>query len=72
MAEAREGLLAVGVDAEDADRWLGVIEQRTESGMTGAAWQRAWVARYGADMAALTEACYQQQNSGLPVHEWSM
>lgn len=72
LAEAREGLLAVGVDAEDADRWLGVIEQRTESGMTGAAWQRAWVARYGADMAALTEACYQQQNSGLPVHEWSM
>src|SRR5262247_575590 len=38
---AAEGLHAWGVDTEQADRLLGIIEQRCLTGRTGAAWQVA-------------------------------
>lgn len=66
---AREGLVALEIDADDIDRYLGVIEQRVLTQRTGTAWQRQRVAA-GDDMAAMTEAYYQQQRTGRPVHEW--
>ena len=41
---AAEGLHAWGVDTEQADRLLGIIEQRCLTGRTGAGWQIATVA----------------------------
>lgn len=67
---AAEGLAARGVAGDDIDRYLGVIAARIASRQTGAAWQRAWVARHGHDMAALTLAYADNQDGGAPVHEW--
>jgi gamma-glutamyl:cysteine ligase YbdK (ATP-grasp superfamily) len=50
---AHDGLVRWGVNPADADRLLGIIEQRCLTGRTGAAWQVATVAaltqRSGAD-----------------------
>jgi gamma-glutamyl:cysteine ligase YbdK (ATP-grasp superfamily) len=69
---ARSGLHDLGIDAAEIERWLGIIEQRARTKRTGSAWQRAWVARYGLDMAALTEAYLAHQADGKPVHEWTL
>lgn len=69
---ARRGLQALGIDDAEIATWLGVIEGRVRSGRTGAAWQRAWVARHGADMQALTQAYLERQAGGAPVHEWGL
>jgi len=70
MPLARDGLLSMGIDASETDHWLGIVQARISSMQNGAAWQRAWVAKYGADMNGLTEAYLQRQASGRPVHEW--
>jgi len=49
-----------------------VIEGRMDTGQTGTAWQRAWVARHGRDMAALTAAYLERQDAGRPVHAWDL
>jgi hypothetical protein len=72
LPRARSGLLELGIDASETDLWLGVIEGRVRSGRTGSAWQRAWVERHGPDMTALTAAYLECQQSGLPVHEWTV
>jgi len=66
----REGLLALGVDSDEAEHWLEIIRARVESGQNGAAWQRAFVERYGADMEDLTLAYLANQAGGTPVHTW--
>ncbi|HEB96110.1 MAG TPA: glutamate--cysteine ligase [Sedimenticola thiotaurini] len=72
LPRARNGLAMLGIDRVEIDRWLGVIDGRLENGQNGAAWQRAWVARHGSDMAALTAAYLERQQSGRPVHEWDL
>ncbi len=67
---ARQGLHALDITAADSELYLDIIARRLASGQTGAAWQRAFVARHGPDMAALTAAYYTAQQSGRPVHEW--
>lgn len=69
---AREGLERLEIDVGARERYLDIIDQRVRSACNGAAWQRAFVARHGRDMAALTEAYWQRQESGLPVHEWDI
>ncbi|MGD8851714.1 MAG: glutamate-cysteine ligase family protein [Gammaproteobacteria bacterium] len=67
---AREGLDLLTVTPGDRDRYLGIVKARLRNACTGAAWQRAWVARHGGDLRALTEAYYVRQQSGVPVHDW--
>jgi hypothetical protein len=69
---ARTGLRDLGIDAAECEHWLGIIEQRARTKRTGSAWQCAWVARFGPDMAALTEAYLAHQADGRPVHEWAL
>jgi gamma-glutamyl:cysteine ligase YbdK (ATP-grasp superfamily) len=69
---ARLGLSDLGLAGEDIDRYLGIIEARVDSGRNGAGWQRAWVARHGRDMAALTNAYAERQGDGAPVHRWPL
>ncbi|WP_455209332.1 hypothetical protein [Kaarinaea lacus] len=66
------GLEKAGIDANDIDTYLGIIEQRTNNACNGAAWQRAFTTRYGKDMQSLTRAYVERQNSGVPVHEWDL
>ncbi len=69
---ARNGLTQLGIKREDIDHYLGIIEQRTQSGQTGANWQRQYVEKYGKDMQALTLAYQKNQQSGQAVHEWQL
>jgi hypothetical protein len=69
---ARQGLESLDIHQADINHYLGIIAARLRSGQTGAAWQRAYVARHGRDMQALTAAYLSQQRSGLPVHEWGL
>jgi len=69
---AAEGLERLGIDPDEAAHWLGIITRRLETGRNGAVWQRAWVNRHGRDMAALTEAYMERQESGRLVHEWTL
>lgn len=74
---AHQGLEAYGLSAAARERYLGVIEERALTGQTGAAWQRAQVARREAAgenrRTALTEMLrdyIRNMQSGKPVHEW--
>jgi len=72
LPRANQGLTALGIDASEIDRWLGIIASRLRTGQTGSAWQRAWIARHGPDLRALTAAYLERQESGLPVHQWPL
>jgi len=72
MPLAREGLARLGIAPEEGRYWLDIIAERVASGQNGAAWQRAYVERHGADMQELTLAYLERQASGLPVHVWPL
>jgi gamma-glutamyl:cysteine ligase YbdK (ATP-grasp superfamily) len=73
---AREGLLAAGVAAAEADRLLDVISGRAAAGQTGAVWQRVTLAILERDrerheaLAAMFERYLQHAQTGQPVHTW--
>jgi hypothetical protein len=74
---ARRGLLEWGVEAGDVDYYLGIIEERTLSGMSGAGWQLATyrhLVESGLDGDQATHELvrrYQQRSYGsTPVHTW--
>jgi len=75
---AREGLDHWGVNQVDADRLLGIIEQRCLTGQTGAAWQIATVAEItrhsGVDRHAalrqMTQRYIEHMHTNEPVHTW--
>ena len=75
---AREGLRLWQVDHAQADRMLGVIEQRCLTGRTGATWQTETVhrlqGRNGLDREAalreMTQRYLALMHAGDPVHTW--
>lgn len=69
---AREGLTRLEIHPDSIDRFIATIEARARTGRTGTAWQRAFAATHGKDMAALTQAYLECQKSGQPVHEWAV
>jgi hypothetical protein len=69
---AREGLVLLGVDGEDIERYLDIAATRVRSGQNGAAWQRAHLAAHGGDFFRLTADYLEHQRSGAPVHEWAL
>jgi len=69
---AREGLKLLGADEDDIDRYLAIAAARVRTGQNGAAWQRAYVAKYGRDFFRLTADYLEHQRSAMPVHEWDI
>ena len=69
---ARAGLERLEVAADDREQMLDIIAARNATGQNGATWQRAWVERHGRDMRGLTAAYLERQDSGQPVHEWTL
>jgi gamma-glutamyl:cysteine ligase YbdK (ATP-grasp superfamily) len=75
---ARDGLAAWGVDADQSDRLLEIIEQRCLTGQTGAAWQKATVGALSNHGAAdrrealrlMTQRYIDHMHSNEPVHTW--
>ncbi|QIS12158.1 hypothetical protein [Nocardia arthritidis] len=74
---AAAGLDAWGVDADDRDHYLGVIEARVRCGRTGAAWQTRMVhhleergmGRISA-LGEMTRRYVECSHTGAPVHTW--
>jgi CBS domain-containing protein len=75
---ARSGLLDSGLDKKDVDRYLGIIEERVQSGRTGAQWQLQSLAAMGVRgplserLSAITAAIASRQQTGQPVHGWEL
>jgi len=67
---AGHGLELLEIAAEDRERYLGIVRDRVYNACTGSNWQRAYLARHHCDMQALTEAYYERQQAGAPVHDW--
>jgi len=71
---ARQGLSSVHVATGDVDKYLGIIEERTRSGQTGARWiMKSLAGNSGAKDAArrrLTAAMLTNQKQGQPIHRW--
>ena len=72
LPAAHAALARLDIPDDDIDRFLGIVTRRVESNTNGAAWQRRWVEKHGADFGALTNAYVEAQQSGEPVHEWSL
>lgn len=70
--KAERALVVAGVDKWSARKYMDIIRARARSGMNGAAWQRAWVNCNGRDMQGLMGAYLALQQSGKPVHTWSV
>ena len=75
---AHDGLGRWGVDQADADRLLGIIEQRCLTGRNGATWQVNGVvsaAQRGAGrtegLRQMTQSYIERMHENKPVHTWS-
>jgi CBS domain-containing protein/gamma-glutamyl:cysteine ligase YbdK (ATP-grasp superfamily) len=75
---ARHGLTIAGIDANDIERYLQVIEQRVASAQTGAQWMLRSLASFkdrgtrSERMSSLTAAAVARQKTGAPAHEWPL
>lgn len=69
---AREGLNELDLDKDDIKNYLGIIEGRAKTGQNGATWQRAYMKKCSGIVEVLCGAYYEHQESGQPVHEWSV
>lgn len=75
---AREGLKDAGVDADDIDHYLGIVEARVKSDGTGAQWlcrSLAAIKNEGTRaqrLVALTAATAARQAEDAPGHEWPL
>ena len=73
---AREGLSSSHVASEDIDKYLGIIEERTRCGQTGARWIMKSVCANGnsaakdAGQRKLTAEILANQKQNQPVHRW--
>ncbi|MGK7370537.1 MAG: glutamate-cysteine ligase family protein [Candidatus Halalkalibacterium sp. M3_1C_030] len=74
---AREGLEKVNIREDDIDDYLGIINERVESGQTGATWiinNYASLMKENSSkeqtLAAITTAMIKNQKKGEPVHKW--
>ena len=73
---ARQGLTSAHVASEDIERYLGIIEERTRKGQTGARWIMKSLSANGnsfsknAGQRRLTAAMLTNQMQGQPIHRW--
>jgi CBS domain-containing protein len=74
---AREGLAEAGCDEGDAERFLGVVEQRVTGDTTGSSWMLRSLNAMGDGatpdlrLRALVDTVIKRQREDLPVHEWA-
>jgi gamma-glutamyl:cysteine ligase YbdK (ATP-grasp superfamily) len=69
---AGEGLASLGVDDADIRQMIRILDDRAASGQTGSAWQRAYCAQHRCSFRDMTEAYLRNQQSGRPVHSWTV
>ena len=70
LIEAETGLHKLGIDEQDIKHYLGIIEQRINSGQTGSEWQRRFAEYHDGDMQLMTKTYFNNQKTNEPVHLW--
>lgn len=74
---ARSGLADAGVSPNDIDRYLGIIQERVETGTTGSRWTVRSLQRMRGHgtrserLAAVTAGAIAREHSGAPCHTWT-
>ena len=75
---AREGLQEAGIDQDDIDRYLGVLQERVALRRTGARWSLESLHNMGEHgtldqrLRCLVSSMVHQQSSGKPICEWEL
>ena len=73
LPAAKKSLAKMGVDSAEIEYYLDeIIHQRVLNGQNGAYWQKYFIDCHGKDFQALTEKYMEHQNSGKPVHLWTI
>ena len=73
---ARSGLASAGVSSDDIDKYLGILHDRVETGLTGSRWilrSLAGMKAHGTRterLSAVTAGAITRQKDGRPCHEW--
>ena len=69
---AQQGLCEAGVHEDEARELLAIIDERAQSGRTGAAVQRAWLPadERGRALRAMVERYLAHSFGAQPVHRW--
>jgi len=70
LIEAETGLYKLGINQQDCQRYLSIIEQRVAKNRTGSQWQLNFLNTHQDNRTQLTLNYLKNQKSGLPVHEW--
>ena len=70
LPAARAGLADLNIDADDRDRYIGVVENRVRHGQTGTVWQTAGLDSRGGDFYRLMAAYCERQRSGVEISQW--
>lgn len=70
LVEAETGLHKLGINEQDIKYYLGIIEQRINSGQTGSEWQRRFVEYHDGNMQLMTKNYFNNQKTNEPVHLW--
>ena len=68
----KQQLEIIGLDQNDIDKYIGIIEQRIKTKQNGANWQKAFAQKNNFDMQSLTFAYFNNQRNFQPVHEWQV
>jgi CBS domain-containing protein len=75
---AEEGLKKAKIDKKDIDKYLGIIRDRVDSGITGAQWMLDAHANLtkkttGEDaLTIITAGILKNQTKNIPVHKWKL
>jgi CBS domain-containing protein len=75
---ARHGLQKNGIDPEDIDRYLSIIEERNETRQNGSNWILSSFSKLAKEASreeisiALTSAMVSNQKKEIPVHQWPL
>lgn len=75
---AASGLEGAGIDGDDIERYLGVIERRVQTRRTGSRWQIESLEKLKGEgsmherLRAVVASMVDQQEEGKPVSEWSL
>lgn len=69
---AEQGLQSLKLDNQDIQLYIGIIRERIKNEQHGSNWQRQYMKKYSCDMQTLTAAYAERQQTGEPVHTWSL
>ncbi|MEO5858587.1 MAG: CBS domain-containing protein [Pyrinomonadaceae bacterium] len=78
LPRAKRGLEVAGIDGQDSERLLGILEQRTRSENTGAKWaidsleSMEKQAKPNVRMRSLVAAMKSNQEASIPLHQWKL